>query len=137
MSMKKWTDEELVSTQEKLEQWSVRYQKAGNKLWHFTAFLGALSISTGVAFIFFDGVDVFNVLLIVMGSVTCFVWYKSEKRRQDNRNFLDEINKELRQREKRAAKSKTKQDGNKKDKRAAGVDQTTSAEEQAVDTNTQ
>jgi len=136
MSMKKWTDEELISTQEKLEEWSARYKKAGNKLWHFTAFLGALSISTGVAFIFFDGFDVLNILLIIMGSVTCFAWYKSEKRRQDNQNFLDEINKELRHREKRAGKSKTKQNGVKKDKRSDGADQTLLEEEQAADTST-
>ena len=116
MSMKKWTDEELTSTRDKLEEWKKHYKKAGNKLWHFTAFLGALSVSTGIAFIFFDGVDVLNVLLIIMGSLTCLAWYKSEKRRQNNQNFLDEINKELAQREKQAAKSKTKKSMHEKNK---------------------
>lgn len=77
-------------------------------MWHLTAFLGAFAVSTGIAFIFFDGVDVLNVFLIVLGSITCLAWYKSEKQRKDNMNFLFEINKEIKKREKRASKTKSK-----------------------------
>ncbi|MBX3638986.1 MAG: hypothetical protein KF888_00545 [Nitrosomonas sp.] len=108
MSMKKWTDEELISTRDKLEALNARYKKSSNAMWHFTAFLGAFAVSTGIAFIFFDGVDVLNVLLIVLGAITCLAWYKSEKQRKDNQNFLFEINNELKRREKKSAKSKTK-----------------------------
>jgi len=104
--MKKWTDEELVSTRDKLEALRERYRSSNTKMWHLTAFLGAFAVSTGIAFIFLDGVDVLNVLLIVLGSITCLAWYKSEKQRKDNLNFLSEINKELKKREKKASKTK-------------------------------
>lgn len=100
MSMKKWTDEELITTRDSLETWNSRNNStgSGSKLWLFTAFLGAFAISTGVAFFFLDGIDVMNVLLIIMGTVTCASWYKSEKQRKDNIAFLAEINKEIKSR---------------------------------------
>ncbi|MEK7791769.1 MAG: hypothetical protein AAB306_01325 [Pseudomonadota bacterium] len=114
MSMKKWTDEELTSTRDKLEVWSSRYSnpKSGSRLWLLTAFLGAFAISTGFAFIIIDGVDILNIVLIVMGVITCFSWYKSEKQKKDNIAFLAEINKELKHREKRGSSDlKQKGDG--------------------------
>ena len=57
MSMKKWTDEELVSTRDNLESWNKRSNGSGSKMWLFTAILGAFAVSTGVVFIFFDGID--------------------------------------------------------------------------------
>ncbi|MBA3755605.1 MAG: hypothetical protein H0X02_04985 [Nitrosomonas sp.] len=115
MSMKKWTDEELITTRDSLEAWNSRNNNSGSgsKLWLFTAFLGAFAISTGVAFFFLDGIDVMNVILIIMGSVTCASWYKSEKQRKDNVAFLAEINKEIKSRKiKDAPKSKDKSDTN-------------------------
>ncbi len=111
MSMKKWTDEELISTRDNLEAWESRSKNsgAGSKLWLLTALLGAFAISTGVAFIFLDGIDVMSVILIIMGTVTCFSWYRSEKQRKDNIAFLDEIRKEIKSRKlKDTAKSKDK-----------------------------
>lgn len=113
MSMKKWTDEELISTRDKLEALGARQKKSSNTMWHLTAFLGAFAVSTGIAFIFFDGVDLLNVLLIVMGSITCLAWYKSEKQRKDNQNFLFEINSELKRRKKNSAKNKAKSNSDK------------------------
>ena len=113
MSMKKWTDEELVSTRDNLEAWNKRNNNlgSGSKLWLFTAFLGAFAISTGVAFIFLDGVDVMSIILITMGAITCASWYKSEKQRKDNITFLAEINKEIKSRKiKDESKSKDKTD---------------------------
>lgn len=113
MSMKKWTDEELITTRDSLEAWSSQNNStgSGSKLWLFTAFLGAFAISTGVAFFFLDGIDVMNVLLIIMGTVTCASWYKSEKQRKDNIAFLAEINKEIKSRKvKDAPKHKDKVD---------------------------
>lgn len=100
MSMKKWTDEELISTRDNLEAWSrkINSSGSGSKLWLLTAFLGAFAISTGFAFMFFDGVDVMNVVLIIMGTITCASWYKSEKQRKDNIAFLAEINREIKAR---------------------------------------
>ena len=71
MSMKKWTDEELVTTRDSLEAWNSRNNNSGSgsKLWLFTAFLGAFAISTGVAFFFLDGLD---VKAVVFGKVLVF-----------------------------------------------------------------
>ena len=113
MCMKKRSDEELISTRDKLEALGARQKKSSNTMWHLTAFLGAFAVSTGIAFIFFDGVDLLNVLLIVMGSITCLAWYKSEKQRKDNQNFLFEINSELKRREKNSAKNKAKSNSDK------------------------
>lgn len=113
MSMKKWTDEELVSTRDNLETWNKRNNNlgSGSKLWLFTAFLGAFAISTGAAFIFLDGVDVMSIILITMGAVTCASWYKSEKQRKDNIAFLAEINREIKSRKiKDGPKSEDKTD---------------------------
>ncbi len=98
MSMKKWTDDELMMTHEKLEAWNKQVGSAGSKLWLFTAFLGAFAISTGFAFMFFDGVDIMNIALIIMGTITCASWYMSDKRRKDNIAYLAEINKEIKSR---------------------------------------
>jgi hypothetical protein len=103
MSMKKWTDEELITTRDNLEAWSRRNNSSGTKLWLFTAFLGAFAISTGFAFIFLDGFDVLSIILIIMGTITCISWYKSDKQRKDNMGFLAEINKEIKSRKMKAA----------------------------------
>lgn len=111
MSMKKWTDEELISTRDNLESWNKRSNGSGSgsKMWLFTAILGAFAVSTGIVFIFFDGIDVLSILLIIMGTITCASWYKSEKQRKDNAAFLDEINREIKSRKiEEAPKSKNK-----------------------------
>ncbi len=114
--MKKWTDEELISTRDKLEAWSnnMNSSGSGSKLWLLTAFLGAFAISTGFAFMFLDGIDVMNVVLIIMGTITCASWYKSDKQRKDNLAFLTEINKEIKSR-------KIKDDSKQKDEIKASV----------------
>tara|TARA_R110002073_G_scaffold94594_4_gene219928 strand:- start:2997 stop:3380 length:384 start_codon:yes stop_codon:yes gene_type:complete len=108
--MQNWTDEELTSTRDKLEAWSERYNGSGwgPKLWLFTAFLGAFAISTGFAFIFFDGLTVLNVILMILGSITCYSWYRSDKQHKDNVAFLAEINKEISHRKKRNKKKESK-----------------------------
>lgn len=104
MSMKKWTDEELMSTRDKLETWNKQSTKSSSKLWLFTALLGAFAVSTGIVFMFFDGVDVLSILLVIMGVITCLSWYRSEKRSRDNKIFLDEVNKEIKSRKIKNAK---------------------------------
>lgn len=97
--MKKWTDEELIATRDNMEALKKRQENgAGSKLGLLTALIGALAISTGVAFIFLDGVDVLSMILIIMGSITCISWFKNDKVRRDNITFLFEINKEIKSR---------------------------------------
>lgn len=112
MSMKKWTDQELLTTRDNLETVKNRENAGQNsKLGLVTALIGALAISTGVAFIFIDGVDVFTVILIIMGVLTCFSWFRNDKRRRDNIALLSEINKEIKSRklDESAKASKTNQ----------------------------
>lgn len=103
MDIKKWTDEELSSTREKLDVWCQKHAGSGwgNRMWLMTALLGAIAISTGVVFIFFDGITAMSIVLIVLGVVTCFTWYKSEQQRKVNMDFLEELKTEIARRAKR------------------------------------
>lgn len=107
MSMKNWTEEELTSTLEKLETWRIQYRGTGwgPRLWLITALLGAFAISTGVAFMFLDGVTALSLILILLGSITCFSWYQSEKRKKVNITYIEDITKELKRRKRQKAKS--------------------------------
>lgn len=117
MSMKRWTDEELTSTRDKLEAWDAAHKGKGwgSKLWILTALLGAFAISTGVVFIFFDGMDLLSVILIVLGSVTCFSWYQSEKKKKETMTFLAEVNDEIVRRERREEEPKSEKKSDKKE----------------------
>ncbi len=132
MSIKDWTDEELKSTRDSLEEWRKRYHTArsGSKLWLFTAILGAFAVSTGVAFIFIDGVTVLSVLLVIMGSFTCYSWYKSERQKNDNATFLADIERELKRRKKKAAKAKSKGDAAGKSEKKVGDETAETASEE-------
>lgn len=101
MEIKKWTNEELASTRDKLEDWCEKQKKSGKVMWIITAILGAFALSTGVVFIFFDGITLLSIVLIILGTMTCFTWYQSEKRRKNNIDFLEEIKKEITHRAKR------------------------------------
>ncbi len=132
MSIKKWTDEELIATRDNLEEWKDRYNRSrsGSKLWMFTAFLGAFAVSTGAAFVFIDGVTILSILLIVMGSFTCYSWYKSEKQKNDNNTYLADIHREIKRRAKRDAKVKSKGRGAGKSVKEEAKEET--VEEEAV-----
>lgn len=107
MDIRKWTDEELASTREKLDEWCQKHGSKGwgNRLWLLTALLGAFAISTGVVFIFFDGITAMSIVLIVLGTITCFTWYKSEKQRKLNIDFLEQLKVEITRRAKRKEKN--------------------------------
>lgn len=101
MEIKKWTDEELASTRDKLEEWCEKQKKSGQVMWIITALLGAFALSTGVVFIFFDGITLLSIVLMVLGAMTCITWYQSEKRHKKNIKFLDEVKREIKHRTKR------------------------------------
>lgn len=133
MSMKRWTDEELVSTRDKLEAWNLDHKRKGwgPRLWILTALMGAFAISTGVVFIFLDGIDALSVILIVLGSVTCFSWYQSEKKKKETITFLAEVNSEIDRRERREEKSKTEAKSSKKGTGNAGAGKKESGEKES------
>jgi len=134
--MKKWTDEELITTRDNLDAWDKRRKSsgAGSKMWLLTALLGAFAISTGVAFIFLDGIDVLSVILIIMGAVTCFSWYRSDKQLKDNIGFLAEINKEIKARKlKDTSKSTNKMDEHIKEIKEDDKQESSETESQVTD----
>lgn len=130
MSMKKWTDEELISTRDNLESLGnvSKSSGSGTKMWLFTGLLGAFAVSTGVTFMILDGVDVMSIILIIMGAVTCMSWYKSDKQRKDNLAFLAEINREIKSRKLKV--KDTSQTKNTVTKQAGGAGQAEEAESQ-------
>ncbi len=107
--MKEWTSEELSSTRDKLEAWSLSNKQTGwgPRLWILTAILGAFAVSTGTVFIVLDGITAISIFLIIIGMITCYSWYKSERQKKSNIAFLSEVNKELTYRKRQASKSKT------------------------------
>lgn len=103
MDLKKWTNEKLAATRDEIDAWSLKYSKSvwSGKIGILVGLLGAFAISTGIVFIFFDGLDVMNLVLIILGSIVCFTWYKTEKQLKTNTGFLAEIKTEIARRAKK------------------------------------
>ncbi len=97
MELKSQTEAELISLRDKLDGWCKQHQssKWGHRLWILTVILGVLALNLGIADIFLSGITPVNIFLIVLGIVTCFSWYKSDKQKKTNTKFLAEINNEL------------------------------------------
>ena len=97
MDLKTETDAELFSLREKLNVWCLQHQRSkwGHRLWILIIILGVFAFIEGIVDIFFVGINSLNVFLILLGAVTCFSWYKSDKQRKVNINFLAELNSEL------------------------------------------
>ncbi len=103
MSLKKWTDEKLATTRDEIEEWALKHTKSvwSGKLGILVGLLGAFAISTGIVFAFFDGVDVMSLVLVVLGSIVCFTWYKTDKQLKTNTGFLEEVKTEIARRAKK------------------------------------
>ncbi|HNO76148.1 hypothetical protein [Nitrosomonas mobilis] len=103
MSLKKWTDEKLATTQDEIEGWKLKHAKSvwSGKIGILVGLLGAFAISTGVVFIFFDGLDAMNLVLIILGSIVCFTWYKTDKQLKTNTEFLTGVKTEIARRAKK------------------------------------
>lgn len=97
MDLAKWTDDELVSIREKLQDWRVKREEPtwGNRFLNWTGFMGAFAFLTGLTDVFFGGPTVSNVLLVVLGVLACFSWYKGDKQRKKNISFLEKLDLEL------------------------------------------
>jgi len=105
MSLKQWTDEKLAVTRDEIDGWTLRHAKSvwSGKIGILIGLLGAFAVSTGVVFIFFDGLldIVMNLVLIILGSIVCFTWYKTDKQLKTNTGFLTEIKAEIARRAKK------------------------------------
>lgn len=100
MDLKTQTDEELVSLRDRLNEWCSKHQEStwGHRLWIFIVILGVIAFLEGVTDIYFSGFNLLDVFLIILGTLTCFSWYKDDKRKKINKQLLAEINGEIGQR---------------------------------------
>ncbi|MGG7054663.1 hypothetical protein [Nitrosomonas sp. ANs5] len=108
MNVKKWSDEKLTTTQTELDAWCFKHSKSSwaGRFELFLALIGAFAISTGVVFLFFDGITAMSFILIALGLVTSVTWYKTEQQRKINTGFLAEVKTEIARRAKKEAPAK-------------------------------
>ncbi|MEO8992197.1 MAG: hypothetical protein ABI284_06025 [Nitrosospira sp.] len=97
MDLTTWTEAELVSIREKLLAWRLQRESPtwGNRFLNWNGLAGAFALLTGLMDMFFGGVGPTNFLLIMLGSLACFTWYKGEKQRKKNISFFEEVDREL------------------------------------------
>lgn len=97
MDLTTWTVEELVSIREKLLAWRLQREAPtwGNKFLNWNGIAGAFALLTGLMDMFFGGPTGTNFLLVLLGALACFTWYKGEKQRKKNISFLEKIDQEL------------------------------------------
>lgn len=97
MELADWTDADLISVREKLHSWCAQRQAPtwGNRVWGMMGYFGAFAFLTGLTDAFFGGVAGVNVFLMLLGVVTCFSWYKGDKQRKKNIDFLEQLDREL------------------------------------------
>ena len=97
MDLTGWTNEEVISLHEKLDEWRRQRQAPtwGNKFLNWTGFAGAFAFLTGLTDMFFGGPTPASVILILLGALACFSWYKGDKQRKKNISFLEKLDQEL------------------------------------------
>jgi hypothetical protein len=97
MDLVNWSDAELISLHEKLHDWCLKRQAPtwGNRFWNWTGYLGAFAFLTGLTDMFFGGPTLVNFGLTVLGILTSFSWYKGDKQRKTNIDFLKKLEREL------------------------------------------
>lgn len=101
MDLKTLTDAELISLRDGLNVWCLKkhQSKWGHRLWILVVILGLVAFLDGITDIFFIGINLPDMLLVALGSITCFTWYKGDKRRKVNTRLLAEVNGEIGQRD--------------------------------------
>jgi hypothetical protein len=97
MDLTTWTVAELVSIREKLLAWRLQREAPtwGNKFLNWNGIAGAFALLTGLMDMFFGGPTATNLLLVLLGTLACFTWYKGDKQRKKNISFLEKIDQEL------------------------------------------
>ena len=101
MDLKTLTDAELLSLRDSLNDWCLKKQQSkwGHRLWILVVILGLIAFLDGITDIFFIGINLPDMLLVALGTITCFTWYKGDKRRKVNTRLLAEVNGEIGQRD--------------------------------------
>lgn len=96
MDLADWTEADLISVREKLHSWCAQRQAPtwGNRFWGIAGYLGVFAFLTGLVDAFFGGITWSSVLLL-LGALTFFSWYKGDKQRKKNIGFLEKLDQEL------------------------------------------
>lgn len=97
MDLADWSEAELLSIREQLQAWCTKRQEITwtNRFLDWTGLMGAFAFLTGLTDLFFGEPTVMNTLIIVLGILACFSWYKGDAQRKKNLAFLDKLNEEL------------------------------------------
>lgn len=97
MDLATWTDAELISVRGELQTWCLKRKAPtwGNRFWSWTGYLGAFALLTGLTDMFFGGPTAPNAGLTALGVIACFSWYKGDKQRKKNNDFLEKLEQEL------------------------------------------
>ena len=97
MDLTDWTEADLISLREKLHSWRVQRQAPtwGNRFWGIFGYVGVFAFLTGLVDAFFAGISGLNALLMLLGALASFSWYKGDKQRKKNISFLEKLDREL------------------------------------------
>jgi Flp pilus assembly protein TadB len=88
---------ELISLRDSLDEWCLKQQESkwGQRLWVLVVILGVFAFIQGVTDIFVSGVNLLDIVLIILGTVISFSWYVGEKRVRKNKVLLAALNGEI------------------------------------------
>ena len=97
MDLKTQTYAELISLRDSLNEWCLKHQESkwGHRFWVLVVILGVFAFIQGITDIFVSGINLLDIFLIILGTITGFSWYIGEKRRRKNTDFLAKINGEI------------------------------------------
>lgn len=92
---------ELISLRDSLNEWCLKHQelKWGHRLWVLVVILGVFAFIQGVTDIFVSGINLLDIVLIILGTVISFSWYTDEKRTRKNKVLLAALNGEIAKRD--------------------------------------
>ena len=90
-------DADLISLRDSLDEWCLKQQESkwGHRLWVLVVILGVFAFIQGVTDIFVSGVNLLDIVLIILGTVVSFSWYVGEKRIRKNKILLAALNGEI------------------------------------------
>jgi Flp pilus assembly protein TadB len=90
-------DADLISLRDSLDEWCLKQQESkwGHRLWVLVVILGVFAFIQGVTDIFVSGVNLLDIVLIILGTVISFSWYVGEKRVRKNKVLLAALNGEI------------------------------------------
>ena len=88
---------ELISLRDSLDEWFLKHQESkwGQRLWVLFVILGVFAFIQGVTDIFVSGINLLDIVLIILGTVISFSWYVGEKRTRKNKVLLAALNGEI------------------------------------------